>query len=120
MSEGTSRPNRPTHGLVFESGRRQRTAEGSVALELLPAPSPVDCFRQLASQRHCLFLESASQNSTLGKFSFLAVDPFDWSETPVGSADPLNRLSDQLQEYSATPIAGLPPFQGGGRRTVVL
>ena len=46
--------------------------------ELRPAHDPEQCFVRLAAQPHCLFLDSARRNPTLGRYSFLAADPFDY------------------------------------------
>jgi para-aminobenzoate synthetase component I len=93
--------------------------------ELTPAPNPEDLFQHLADQPHVLFLDSALPHPTLGRYSFLTADPFDWLEvrqariTNFGAAgvresvDPFVVLAERLSRYRAEPLPGLPPFQGG-------
>ncbi|HUE73691.1 MAG TPA: anthranilate synthase component I family protein [Pirellulaceae bacterium] len=81
--------------------------------ELRPAPDPEAAFVRLARQRHCLFLDSALREPSLGRYSFLAADPFATWECAPESADGLARLRSELDRWRATTIPGLPPFQGG-------
>jgi para-aminobenzoate synthetase component 1 len=93
--------------------------------ELLPAPNPWDLFQCLQGSAHLLFLDSALADPTLGRYSYLTADPFDWlcsrgqrvrlaNEASVRQpADPFAVLAERLARYPAVPIAGLPPFQGG-------
>jgi para-aminobenzoate synthetase component 1 len=93
--------------------------------ELVPAPKPEELLEQLTSLPHALFLDSALRHPTLGRYSFLTADPFEWlwsrrsrvslsSEARVrGSADPFVVLAERLRRYRAERIRGLPPFQGG-------
>ena len=81
--------------------------------ELRPAPDPEAAFVRLALQPHCIFLDSALREPSLGRYSFLAADPFDtWECTPESKAG-LARLRQELGRWQATAIGGLPPFQGG-------
>jgi len=91
----------------------ERLADG--VEELRPAPAAEEAFRRLAVLPHCLFLDSARRDRELGRYSFIAADPFDWIEVPAGeqSGDPLAEIGRRLAAFPATPIAGLPPFQGG-------
>jgi para-aminobenzoate synthetase component 1 len=91
--------------------------------ELSPAPDPWECFRRLARLPRVLFLDSALDHPTLGRYSFLTADPFEWlwsrgrrvyvSGRPLEPADPFAALADRLARYRAGPVPGLPPFQGG-------
>ena len=45
--------------------------------ELRPAPDPEAALVRLAEKPYCLFLDSALREPTLGRYSFLAADPFD-------------------------------------------
>lgn len=80
--------------------------------ELSPAPDVEAAFLRLSGQPHCLFLDSALRHATLGRYSFLAADPYQWhtlaSDDP---SDPLARLD--LQQLQTPALPGLPPFQGG-------
>jgi para-aminobenzoate synthetase component 1 len=92
--------------------------------ELTPAPDPWDVLVRLAGLRHTLFLDSALPHATLGRYSFLTGDPFDWLSsrgrcvTGSGglirdSACPFAALAEHLARYRVETLPGLPPFQGG-------
>ena len=81
--------------------------------ELLPAPSAEDVFVRLAWLPHCLFLDSAMVHPTLGRYSFVAADPFDFVEIPADGSDALSVLAGRMGRFAADTVAGLPPFQGG-------
>ena len=81
--------------------------------ELRPAPDPESVLVRLAAKPYCLFLDSALREPTLGRYSFLAADPFEVLTLPVGTTEPFNRLRNILQEFASTTLPGLPPFQGG-------
>src|SRR5436190_1420491 len=93
--------------------------------EVLPCPDPGDAFERLTGLRHALFLDSAQPHPTLGRYSFLTADPFEWlcargrrtavSGEPAARApaDPLAVLAERLARFRVEPLPGLPPFQGG-------
>lgn len=81
--------------------------------ELRPAPSPEEVFVKLARLPHCLFLDSALREPQLGRYSFIAADPFDYFEFPVGARDPLGELERAMHGLTAQRQPELPPFQGG-------
>ncbi|MEM9186348.1 MAG: aminodeoxychorismate synthase component I [Planctomycetota bacterium] len=81
--------------------------------ELSPAPDPVVVFSRLARLPHAVFLDSAQRTGELGRYSFVAADPFDWVEAPADEADALALLAERLAAHAAPRIEGLPPFQGG-------
>jgi para-aminobenzoate synthetase component 1 len=70
---------------------------------------------------HCVFFDSARQQDELGRYSFLAADPFDFvslgSEEAIvaaaGGSDVFKNLALRTQSFATETIAGLPPFQGG-------
>src|SRR4051794_19812045 len=79
------------------------------------------CLR-LADLPHLLFFDSAVPGGPLGRYSFVTADPFAWISahgdvvTEDGRshrADPLRVLAKWLAAFAASPIPGLPPFQGG-------
>jgi para-aminobenzoate synthetase component 1 len=94
-----------------------------VVEELIPTRDAWDVARRLAGCPRLLFLDSAQSHPTLGRFSFVTADPFDWIEsrgnriTTSGreeqSGDPFSALSRRLAEYSVASHPDLPPFQGG-------
>lgn len=81
--------------------------------ELCPAPEPESLFLRLCRLPHCLFLDSAVVHPHLGRYSFLAADPFDYWQRSPGDSDSLGELSQRWARFHAPPLAGLPPFQGG-------
>jgi len=94
--------------------------------ELVPAPDPLDTCARFQDLPFLLFLDSASDPEHLGRYSFLAADP----ATAVRSkglltqqlvegtwirvaADPLAHIGALVASHATTPVAELPPFQGG-------
>jgi para-aminobenzoate synthetase component I len=99
--------------------------------ELSPAPQPEDVFLRMARLPHCLFLDSAMRHATLGRWSFLAADPFDFLQVPADGSDALGMLQGRLRPFLQPDAADIPvcprhpvesgrqeclphlPFQGG-------
>lgn len=81
---------------------------GSLVEELCPAPSAWDVALRLSDRPHLLFLDSALPGGELGRYSFVAADPFAWID-----GGPLTALDDVLRRHRLDPLPGLPPFQGG-------
>lgn len=88
--------------------------------ELLPPPDPEQVFVRLAALPRCVFFDSARRDPALGRYSFVAADPFAaWEEPPrPGNSqptgpDPLTLLAERLEPYRTVAVPGLPPFQGG-------
>ncbi len=81
--------------------------------EIAPWPQPEEALRRLAGRPHCLFLDSAMAHPTLGRYSFLTADPFDFVHFPADGSNALEELSRRLGRFNATRAADLPPFQGG-------
>jgi para-aminobenzoate synthetase component 1 len=75
--------------------------------------SAVEAFQRLASLPHVVWFDSAARAPRLGRYSFLAADPFAWIERSATDADPLAELSAAWRQYPAATDARLPPFQGG-------
>jgi para-aminobenzoate synthetase component 1 len=84
-----------------------------VVRELVPAPEPEAAFLRLSRQRHCLFLDSALPHPSLGRYSFLAADPFDFVSVPSPDAGAWAALERWQEVFRSQPVRGLPPFQGG-------
>ncbi|MHB0960652.1 MAG: anthranilate synthase component I family protein [Pirellulaceae bacterium] len=84
-----------------------------LAYELVPAPAPADVFRKLARLPHCIFLDSALRDPQLGRYSFVAADPFEYWDVAADGSDALAHLEERLGGLSARTLTGLPPFQGG-------
>ena len=75
--------------------------------------SPVDVFSRLANLPHVVFFDSASREGSLGRFSFIAADPFQWITRPADGSDALAVALAAMRQYPALPRPDLPPFQGG-------
>ncbi|HEY1784323.1 MAG TPA: hypothetical protein VGG30_02200, partial [Pirellulales bacterium] len=68
--------------------------------------APEEAFLRLAQRRHALFLDSALRDAELGRYSFLAADPFDFLSvpanlTPADGNDPLALLAERLAPWHA-------------------
>src|SRR5689334_10939661 len=99
----------------------------AVVEELVPAPDPAQCCERLAGLPNRLFLDSASRDARLGRYSFLSADPAivircknaeveqidaDGSRRAIDT-DALTAVRAIVAPHRSDPIAGLPPFQGG-------
>src|SRR5512134_711645 len=95
---------------------------------LVPAPDPVQSCELLGALPYRLFLDSASRDRRLARYSFLTADPVavvrsrgsrtEWVEPATGRGhvvpgDPLSVVRDFLAPFSSPGAPGLPPFQGG-------
>ncbi|MGD9648832.1 MAG: anthranilate synthase component I family protein, partial [Pirellulales bacterium] len=89
------------------------SADLPLVYQLQPAPDVEQLFLRLAGKPHCLFLDSALRDPTLGRYSFLAADPFAFLRLPVAGPPALDALAARLAPYSSPTISELPPFQGG-------
>ncbi len=81
--------------------------------ELPSSLTPVEVFRRLSQHRHCVFLDSALQHPTLGRYSFVAADPFQFISVAANEPDGLARIESELARFQAETVTDLPPFQGG-------
>ncbi len=81
--------------------------------ELCPPPEPVRAFQACSGRAHVAFLDSALVHPELGRYSFLAADPFAWFELPVEGPDAWDLLRSELAPYATARRQELPPFQGG-------
>ncbi len=70
-------------------------------------------FAQLAHRPHVLFLDSARRHPTLGRYSFLTADPFEYLEIPADGSDAMRQFEGRLGRFKSPTLPGLPPFQGG-------
>ncbi|MEM7313399.1 MAG: aminodeoxychorismate synthase, component I, partial [Planctomycetota bacterium] len=68
-------------------------------------------FERLADKPHCLFLDSALRDSELGRYSFVAADPYEVIQCDAVSAGA--RIRASLSKLSSSINRALPPFQGG-------
>jgi para-aminobenzoate synthetase component 1 len=83
--------------------------------ELNPAPDSEAAFLRLATLPHTLFLDSARRDPHLGRYSFLAADPFAFLQSSTGepNSNALEQLAAHIAPYSQSGRPDLPPFQGG-------
>ncbi|MCC8936979.1 aminodeoxychorismate synthase component I [Bradyrhizobium sp. Arg62] len=88
----------------------------------LPWIDPVNALRCLAKRPHLTFLDSATRHELLGRYSYLACEPFSTYLVADGQAswngealigDPWEVLRDLLARYKEAHRPDLPPFQGG-------
>jgi para-aminobenzoate synthetase component 1 len=81
--------------------------------ELRPAPLAVDVFCALIELPHCVFLDSAQHHPQLGRFSYVAADPFAFLQFSQHCPDPFDQLATAVGRLSGRRVSGLPAFQGG-------
>ena len=107
---------------------RDASSQGLPWVEELPRQlDPWAAFRAVVRLPYPLFLDSALRHPTLGRYSYLAADPFafvrsrrgqiTWTAgeplVPATDADPLRVLHECLARFRTPTVPGLPPFQGG-------
>lgn len=88
----------------------------------LPTTDMAALAERLAGLGHVAFLDSAMPHASLGRFSYLAADPYDVLRVGADGAtlggravegDPLAGLARALEAERETAHPDLPPFQGG-------
>jgi para-aminobenzoate synthetase component 1 len=84
-----------------------------LACVLAPSLTPEHVFRRLSRLPYCLFLDSSLRHDTLGRYSFIAADPFETLKVPVGEEHALETLRSRLSVFATPARKDLPPFQGG-------
>src|SRR3990172_1250993 len=89
------------------------TAAAHPAVKRLEGITPVEAFRRLASLPHVVFFDSATRHDKLGRYSFVAADPFAWIEVPADGSGGLTELKRRLGDFATPTHPDLPPFQGG-------
>ncbi len=80
--------------------------------EVVEAPSSETVFSRLSGLPHCVFLDSAMEHPRLGRYSFVAADPFGYLEV-AADQDAFGPLEAVMLRFKTRTIPGLPPFQGG-------
>jgi para-aminobenzoate synthetase component 1 len=93
--------------------RESLEAAAPLVEELNPAPDAQEIFLRLADKPHCLFLDSARRDPTLGRYSFVTADPFAYLQLEVNANGGFERLAGEMARYTAPNLPDLPPFQGG-------
>lgn len=76
---------------------------------------PALLLRRFARHKDVTFLDSAAQQGELGRYSYIAADPFETFTLAEGEGGlaALARLDRRLKRWSLAPAPELPPFQGG-------
>ncbi len=80
-----------------------------------PPPDVAETLHRFADWPNVVLFDSASRRPELGRYSFLAADPFEFEElssVPFG-VDPFARLREWSRRFTSEPVPELPPFQGG-------
>jgi para-aminobenzoate synthetase component 1 len=83
--------------------------------ELSPAPDVLEALEAFGDLSGLVLLDSALVREPVGRYSFLAADPFDVvirPRTELGD-DPLAPLRAKLAPLQSDRVGDLPPFQGG-------
>src|SRR3954449_4426788 len=85
--------------------------------------TPVSAYLKLRGEGPSFLLESAEQGGSVGRWSFLGVQPrtvirLDDGTLTVGGVprafdDPYAAVAEELERYRLAPLEGLPPFAGG-------
>ena len=88
----------------------------------MPWIDPIEAASRLVGWQGLCVLDSSMPHPDLGRYSYVAVDPFGiftsrgtrafWNGAPE-DGEPLVALRARLALFRAENIAGLPPFQGG-------
>ena len=83
---------------------------------------PLELFAPFANDRHAVLLESALTDGRRGRYSYIAVEPFQILSSKNGNialgeralqGNPFHLLDEQLSRFKLAPAPNLPPFQGG-------
>lgn len=89
------------------------STEFPLAAALPQKCTPVEAFLKLAHLPHVIFLDSSAEHPRLGRYSFVAADPFEWFQEALPQPNSLTSLEGLWAHFSAEHRADLPPFQGG-------
>ncbi len=81
----------------------------TLAVELTPAPDPLETCARFTGLPHLCFLDSSARGP-LGRHSFLTADPI---ARVSADSDPLAAARALLAPHHRAPLPRLPPFQGG-------
>ena len=75
--------------------------------------TPEHCFKRLSRLPGCVWLDSSLPMAKLGRYSYLAADPFCTLRIDKPHLGALDSLAALLAQYHAASVDGLPPMQGG-------
>src|SRR5450631_252130 len=74
---------------------------------------PADAAQALRDLPFMTFLDSSMADRKLGRYSFIAADPFERITADIAGEGWVARLKSRLAAYRTVSLPGLPPFQGG-------
>ena len=98
------------------------TAEHSLLVREIDYLAPLLAFAAVAELPYSVFLDSAQVLERLGRYSFIAADPYrvltsknqeTWVDGEPVAADPFTVLAEELARFPTESLPELPPFQGG-------
>ncbi len=75
--------------------------------------TPANVFGRLAHLPRVVFFDSATRDERVGRYSFVAANPFEWHSQTTFQQGALSELEQAWLKFSAPHREGLPPFQGG-------
>lgn len=75
--------------------------------------TPEYCFRRLSTMSGCVWLDSSLTSTHLGRYSYMAADPFVNLRIDKPFEGALNSVARFCEQYHQPALVGLPPFQGG-------
>lgn len=75
--------------------------------------TPEYCFDQLAPRPGCVWLDSAVSGGELGRYSYMAAEPFSLLRIDSAKPDSLHQVASAIARYSTKKIPDIPPMQGG-------
>lgn len=97
-------------------------ASSTPTIRAVPFVEPLEAALRLAGRRRLSFLDSAMIETNLGRWSYLATDPFGvftvvdgqafWNGDPM-AAPPMEGLRQLLADHALSRDPDGPPFQGG-------
>lgn len=82
----------------------------------IPFINPEKIFAFFSEQPWSIFFNSAKEQALLGRYSFIAIDPFStitYRKNPEISEDIFSLIKSELIRFPLESHADLPPFQGG-------
>jgi para-aminobenzoate synthetase component 1 len=106
-------------------GMEFRAAQGTGATVLcheIAWRDPFDAAQRLAARPGFAFLDSALKHPSLGRYSYIGIEPFGIFSSVAGKTSwngeaclepPLETLRKLLAQFTFEPAADLPPFRGG-------
>lgn len=96
-------------GLPCTAGLRNRSMH-VIEIEFC---DPLRAAYALSKLPYLTFFDSAARDEKLGRYSFVAADPFATFEARKAESGWPSRLKAVLAQYKAERLPGLPPFQAG-------